>query len=722
MKIAVISDGLEATRQFHADQGRAIREAVAGLQIGRESLEVEIMSGQRAVDTLRTLPNAEFAALIFASNSLRHPDSQIALALHESAAAVTEFLARGHGIAVLHQYISGPIGIELPNGSRPKLEPLGAGNLRPLSRMEPSQILQYPRSIPDLETEFTVDNGQLGRVTSWRRIDPGSCEGLEPVFSGENGDILMMQATEHSEWRFLLSAVPLDWHGALKVLQNCIFYLCAGKPRAVIWTSDEGRHQDIELPLAYLPTTVFSGLSESVGENRRWLAQQDIAHIIPDIEHAAHMSAQGHGGLLISLDEREDAGGSVARVVVDVPFSGQRFADKFFTRVAAEGISLPGVLDPYPRRNLVVASHYFRTRYPESWQRAGAESFAEETLSSDDFVFEGMTITSALAAAQTILTLPEHRNTTRLRKRVRDVIASLVPETQRNCEVQLALWCLGSSGRSSIARNELRQLSAHDLSAAEAIRTLDWLGFISFVLNQGHQIEHLGPLVQTLLEQAALTSSAGVWLSTEGSANAVLGAMSILTVESNSARYSLISDAVAHLREIAERPGCNVAPIELMARVWMALAVVEMRKPLVLDRLADTIPRAIDMNTRMHGRPNSQQQDEARSVAERNVQLRNRIEALELQLRESRPMYRLGVGTAWTLTVIVTGALCLATWHLISGLPGAWAFLATPVALVPLWCFVGLTKFLKRWAAIPRPLEKLLGWWDKISPLSRPGP
>src|SRR5699024_12869617 len=56
-------------------------------------------------DELDALDPSETAAVIFETNSLRHPDSIVARAVRDRARKLSEYLAGGGGVLVLHQYV-----------------------------------------------------------------------------------------------------------------------------------------------------------------------------------------------------------------------------------------------------------------------------------------------------------------------------------------------------------------------------------------------------------------------------------------------------------------------------------------------------------------------------------------------------------------------------------------------------------------------------------------
>src|SRR5690625_1534178 len=104
MRLVVISDPLESGRQIHSDGGDFLRGVVSHhAHLG----DVRLVSPteDEVADELDALDPSETAAVIFETNSLRHPDSIVARAVRDRARKLSEYLAGGGGVLVLHQYV-----------------------------------------------------------------------------------------------------------------------------------------------------------------------------------------------------------------------------------------------------------------------------------------------------------------------------------------------------------------------------------------------------------------------------------------------------------------------------------------------------------------------------------------------------------------------------------------------------------------------------------------
>src|SRR5690625_6998652 len=100
MRLVFISDPLESGRQIHSDGGDFLRGVVSHhAHLG----DVRLVSPteDEVADELDALDPSETAAVIFETNSLRHPDSIVARAVRDRARKLSEYLAGGGGVLVL---------------------------------------------------------------------------------------------------------------------------------------------------------------------------------------------------------------------------------------------------------------------------------------------------------------------------------------------------------------------------------------------------------------------------------------------------------------------------------------------------------------------------------------------------------------------------------------------------------------------------------------------
>ncbi|GAA1734543.1 hypothetical protein GCM10009766_13140 [Microcella frigidaquae] len=704
----MFTDGLENTRQYHADNGAAITDAAEGLTIGGRPVHVDVLADSMGASVLGRLDETDYAAAVFASNALRHPESDIVTAVRESATEVGRFLSGGRGIVFLHQYREGPIGLRLPNGAWPALRFRSRQPLTPL--LDPGRpdhaVLNFPHRIePDAITSSS--EGQLASVLSWMRIESDSAEGFEPLITSAAGDWLVAQSKEVFPWRVALSAIPLDWHRSMPLLRNLLRYAAVGAPQVALWAHGErpSASRYVSPSIRSLPGSVTVAARAEEESLREWLLRREMLHIFE--ESAAMVTTVGQctdggagfRGIALSFDRGPHATiSSISGLAGD---SRPELARRFFESLAAISDRAIQQREPYPRRNVITAISYFHREFPTPGLSLSAREFAPGLLAPEEHFFEGMTVTSVLASVQTIIAF---NGSDDLRRQAQKELERLADDSAAS---RFAAFCLSASSGAGEEIPLSAIVGKEDLTSAEAIRVLDWLGFATHIQGLSISTDEAGAVVHRLLSAAESAERNGIWMSLEGSANVVMGVSAALDGRDSQALYPRIGRAVTVLRSHID--GSRVEEGRSVdARVFLALATVESRLPSVLNRLAQELPRSVESRT---GETRTGSTIEQSQLANRNVELRNRLRSIEAELQERTPLVRLGTLFAWLLfAAVLTGGVFLAWWT-ISILPGELAFLSAAVAGGWVYILTGGLRVMDTLHILPnvigRPLRAL---------------
>src|SRR5690625_5676557 len=164
MRLVVISDPLESGRQIHSDGGDFLR-GVVGHRAHVGDVRLVSPSEDEVADELDALDRAETAAVIFETISLRHPDSVVARAVRDRARKLSEYLAGGGGLLVLHQYVLDRPGLELETDTVAFRAHEGA--VLPLRTDRVRSVLGVPHRIDASSRPPAAEPSQIGRLVSW---------------------------------------------------------------------------------------------------------------------------------------------------------------------------------------------------------------------------------------------------------------------------------------------------------------------------------------------------------------------------------------------------------------------------------------------------------------------------------------------------------------------------------------------------------------------------
>lgn len=259
MRIAVVIEPLDGSRQVHSEAGLSFTLAGEALSKVFQNVEILHFSGIRATKLLDGLSREDWDALVFASNSIRHRDGAVWSAFEAHGQKISRFVEAGGGLLVLHQFDSNLGSLSLPDGLH-----IGFGhrdvvkNSRTLtSENEDELLLNFPFTV-NLGEEFAKGGSQLADLLSWMECDfPEGA--LSKVLSMGSKQTVLARSSDVDVHRVVLSALPLDWHGAIKLLGNALTFVASGPPRQIVW-SLESR----PLQLAYNPEGVDIGVFELI--------------------------------------------------------------------------------------------------------------------------------------------------------------------------------------------------------------------------------------------------------------------------------------------------------------------------------------------------------------------------------------------------------------------------------------------------------------------------
>ncbi|WP_285105362.1 hypothetical protein [Promicromonospora sp. MEB111] len=692
MRIALLVDGLESTRQYHADDGRSVVDACARLTAAGKPVAVDVVRDAECGPLLATLTGSQYDAVVFASNALRHPDGRVGAAVREHAEELTAFLAQGRGLVLLHQFTAADLHLETPDGSSLTFDRRGATPARPRIAEPASPVVRYPFHV-DLDAELS-SSGQLGDLTSWLSIPSSALSGLVTVVGSAEGEPLLAVSAEHVPWRVVVSAMPLDWHGAVGLLANCIEYACTGTPEVVVWPSST------DTPLA--ATLGHLRNAHRVRQDdpaESWLRARPNLHVVSTAETAdphRFIEATRNGGLVLATEAADDAG--------TVLFTGRASARQhvlardFFAADPASLLRGP-TLDPFPTRNVVVAASYYCRTVPstgtEQWDpRQDRELHAR----LPSLFYEGMTISSALAAAQILCAVDARSSLTS------DAVARVRALSPGDALSEvLLLGCEVAAGSADVRAfaEGLDGLDRSRLSAPDILRLLDWVGFLVLVLDVDSAAPALRGAVSRLVGALRqVTADDDVWLSHEGTATVVLATAA---VGRDAGDLQTIARSVASLRAEYHDVVSSEANLGAAARYGQALAAMESVAPLVLDTLvaAAALDHVPDGDTGP-----ADDHRHAASLAARNRALMGVVESERARRARLGPVIVIGTVVSWALAlgVVLAGAgLILFVWRW----PDVAQLVTAPAVLAWLFLVAAIARLLERMAVLPRPLGRL---------------
>ncbi|MGZ4494949.1 MAG: hypothetical protein ACXVWU_09640 [Nocardioides sp.] len=716
MKIALVVDGLESTRQIHADGGAFLAETGAALTLGLRRVEVQVFADADVEHLLDGLEKSQFLGVVFASNSMRHAGSQVMRAVSRHARSINLFLESGRGILVLHQYLRGELALPLPHGLtigfRDRSE-------KPFERLEATApddaLMNCPHDLLALERSLSLD-GQLGDTTYWRALDESLMQGFVTVARAGNGDAVVMRSTDELAGRVVVTSLPADWHRARALTENLMLFTAGGAPDWVLWSSPAESTSALAATLGHQPSSYLGG---STGTNPSWLESRPSVHVVEtsaEVERATSrpgMSlALAHGGIVISTERGDHQG--VTHVHAVVGDRRHQLAQDFFTALRAAGQDWADSPDPFPLRNTVAAAQHFHAAEPDlphAWNPA-EDPRLDVALSK--LVFAEMTVTSILAVAQVYCLKAA---TPRQRHRfVQDILAPTLDRIDNLDEHLLlegARACLVGSPAEAVSwLAQVERRAASRLDPPLAIRLLDWLPHIRARGDAcGDPVATTDALAR--LVTAATVDPDGSFLSVEGTANVVIAAAEGGSGGLSPALLHAIAPGIANLkRTYAELSRADEADVSQLARIAQALSCAEAVMPLGIDQLLAAFPSS-DWS---FGVGSTSESALAKAMTGRSSQLAARNRELVEELDSLRKSYARRLGGWWVGSI----TLCLLALASVTALGvevvGVVATTSYGAVLAPL---LGLLWLAVLWLAlaglelcgvVPEPVQPPVRW------------
>lgn len=708
MRLVVISDPLESGRQIHADGGDFLRGVVSRhADLG----DVKLVSPteDEVAHELDALDPAETAAVIFETNSLRHPDSIVARAVRQRTPKLSEYLAGGGGVLVLHQYVLDRPVLELKTDT--VAFRAHEGTVLPLHTDRMRSVLEVPHRIDETSRPPSAESSQIGSLVSWLALDSDQLAGCDVVLRSAQGLPLLAVSSTEVEGRLAVSALPLDWHRWSDLLANAVRYVALGDPRVLVWSDDGQYEPTIERALAagvalrarHRPTTGVDRLSPA-----------PVLHI--DVPGSRSMPAGmrstvlSRGATVLAPSARDRAANDTVSYTVHIGSAGYRYAQAALSTLAAADDDLIRTRDPYLLRNVTLASEYFAERHwPSHVHRRPSENprFIADTARTVHFA--GMTTTSALVSLQTHFVL-------RPGDPAVQQLLGLIEEQDPHDE-------MGGGIHAGAARVLRGDLDAWDwlhsivqqprMSLSKLSRMADWIAFLEAndridrpddgkALGDGALDPRLGTLRQltNMFGRAFAERGEGEHLSHEAQANLVLGSCALRTLGCPEADV-LIHRFVPTLETWA-REHHDITHVSARLRVLHALARAEDVSPSgthgirALDQISAPIERDVPTD---HGA--------GETLAARNKKLMDTVAEMETSADRRRLAYLVGVACSGIVALLVPvslAALCITV------IPSSsLAELLVPALIACVLLFVVIVTQFQRLGLLPFPNDSAAG-------------
>lgn len=663
MKVAIVVDGLEATRQFHSDSGESIESATKMALRNFPNFSSQIYRDDQISDLLDNLHYPSIAAVIFASNSLRHPEGKIVqhLSLETSIEKINRFLNSGGGLAILHQFTEKELPIIFPDQKTinySKREPKSATNPFHVSSetFASDPLLNFPYSIKD-EGFGLATQGQLSEVVSWMKlsISRDNTSWLEPTLKSATDEVLIAKSSDGFPWRLVVSAIPLDWHRATPLLANVIRYVAAGKPQVAIWPNNESHVTPAVITsLSESPSSFRSDSAPSGSRVHNWLYRLPILHLFTekdtDLQSEQVTTILENGGVILQLSI--DTNGSKATFTGMVGTRRREIFTKFFRAYAANWSGAPDIRDPFPLRNVVVASSYFANAMDDSavlWNPEVDTKFRNEL---DTLIVPNLTITTAFAVLQ--------------------IFAASKAKKSKLLKIQRILHSLGTASVEDLILLKAASVVVGETSFVDflievaaprgelqnvhpevAVRILDWIGFIHFGLDMQCSMEGVNRAsLERLIQVARESEVDGVWLSEEGTTSVVIGICALTEMLHEPDLLAYIAPAVAVLRSSLQSTSIKPesAPIEL--RILHALSILERFSPSILEQIESSLKFvSSDSNSGVESLNATREAQTSAQIALRNRELKHSLNNVDKQ----HFIYLVGTISVWLLSIIALG-------------------------------------------------------------------
>ena len=674
-----MTDGLESTRQIHADGGEELMAIAEAITVGSRAVSAAIYTDQQVDALLAEIQNHTIDTVIFASNSLRHPESKVVALLRSQPTVIPDLLARGGGAVVLHQFVAGQLPVDVSSvhsvALQTRLEESGSYMLE-----TDDPLLNFPHTVSSLTL---AEGGQLAEQGYWQALDKQVMSGFVPVVT-RGKDMLIARSPDDVPGRLVVSSIPLDWHHSHELLVNIIRFGLAGIPQWVAWTDEtSGLTPFIAVALASRPRAQIANLSA----DSSWLRRLPATHLYPSqasldtaLTEPDRRVALERGGIHIAID---GSNGSWTSLRAEVGSRSDQLAQLFNNHLAASDSSWKSSRDIFAKRNVLLAAKHFARARKRQLPLTDREFLAATN-------YAGATLTTILATAQTLVGAfaASEASAEFIKSRIQPRI---LHETDPVARTLLE----AASQASSFEWLNDPSLLNPDLVPVDALRILEWCGVIA-AANETQVPNAHTRTINRLTDLASSSAERGLCVSIEGTASVILA---VAALQPSDARASLTSlaECLGALNEelfrLQKQPN---PPLGLLSRVTHALACAEDLVPSTVDRLTERLisltPAVMSVTTT------------ETSLAERAQDLLAERDELQAKLLIRHPAWLLGTLTAWLgaagiLLGMFAGSIYISRfndWYLAAGL-----FVVGATSL-------GITRWMNRHDMVPPWFEPIL--------------
>jgi len=729
-KIAIIQDGTEVARQTYADVNRGFEDACELLSRDGLDFSAQVSTDEAVAYLLDGIDPEEYACVVFASNALL--SGQIDRALQRHRSHVLDYMHRGGGIVVLHQF-SKSLSSVLPEELDIALAPRTRGDwqAQAVACDADDILLHFPACIDVSKIRDGMDEGppSLFYIKVARESLP---KAYKPVLSCGD-ELLIVRTYDHVTPRIVVATMPLDWQRCVGLLAGAIRYACFGPPRRLVWrqkAAPEG-----QLIRRWLCTDGGGSVrdvpehSKPIDDVAVWL----LAHVdlcvmprseVPDVEERYEVRRfLDRGGTMIAADPVPSPGAS--RVVGLV---GRHAERHLASRLGAELRAVKGwetVDRAFEIRNIVsVLSLLEKDRaYPHS----SAVVMTTELAPLRDAIRRRLRnrrhredLSSSLALAETLAYLegPTTNHT------LVDWMSGVPRASEFDVALQIRAMRAFRERREDVkflglALKGITDQRANLRSLGPVARVLDAVAFLDqdgLLGDDGSiDVEHVGHLCNVL--EAHVPEPEVGWVSVEATADIIRGLLSIIRrLPQDSDVAARASDLVAigfiTLQNALPRYERSPNGVAWLARLSHAMILTARQFPIGLHRLA-----SLDWPDTSTGEI-AGERSLLDYLASENKGLQASLSTLSAQLLAAR------VGRI-TATLLVTGvvAALLSFFIYLIGVRSALALLSDVIIVfgVGLAALQGLYAFLARFQLLAGPAERMRkaisAALDAISPI-----
>lgn len=426
-------------------------------------------------DALARLDPARVAAVVFASNALRHPDGAMSLAYSRHGDAVGRYLAAGGAVVVLHQYVVGDLGGHL-GAYQPVLterRPAPCVRIDPV----PGPVTRHPHVVGTDVESHAAPGGQLRERVYWRALDMDLMPNFVPVLVTASGDTVAARTRPDLAGTVVATTLPLDWHRARVLTENVLHHALVPRARLAVWGDTPspseasavrslGEHHGA-LSLGVPPDGDLPVAPHSVQVH--YLTGPALS-ARPDL--AAHVREEHRGVVITAAPTDRPAASAAFRLEVA---RVDRAALERAAVAIAERVADFTAPDLYPRRNILefvrLADDPGAHLHPDV---AHALRSAATRLRVLPLEFDGMTVSTALASLQlSLLGLADATSAHALRL-VRDYTRTGQEPRDEGCYAAALLATAGDGTELDAALDATAALLPR-MNDVEVARVAEWL-------------------------------------------------------------------------------------------------------------------------------------------------------------------------------------------------------------------------------------------------------